>query len=160
MREIICICFGNICRSPMMEALLQQALDAAAGDGAFLVTGGGVGADDGRPPSQGTVRAMEARGLDVRRHRSRHITPSIARGVWRVYAAERYQVDHVRAFIPPEQHGKVQLLGGEEIPDPIGSGQAVYDSVAAQVERLIGPTVAQILADVATEEAARTGPAH
>jgi protein-tyrosine phosphatase len=151
MREIVCICFGNICRSPMMEALLQQALDAAAGPGEYLVTGAGIGADDGRPPSQGTVRSMSGRGLDVRKHRSRHLTPTIAREAWRIYAAETYQVEHAQRLLPAEQQHKVRLMGGEEIPDPIGSGQIIYDRVAEQVERLIPGTVAEILADAERE---------
>lgn len=151
MREIVCICFGNICRSPMMEALLQAALDEAAGPGEFLVTGAGIGADDGRPPSQGTVRSLSARGIDARKHRSRHLTPPIARGAWRIYAAERRQIEHAQALLPAEQRHKVRLMGSEEIPDPIGSGQAIYDRVAEQVERLIPVTVAEILADAEQE---------
>lgn len=135
-REIVCICFGNICRSPMMEALLQRELDERFGAGAFLVTGAGIGADDGRPPSQGTVRAMSRRGIDVRSHRSRFLTPAIARGAWKVYAAERYQVDHARGFLPPDARHRIDLFG-EEVADPYGSSDEAYEAVAVQVERLL-----------------------
>lgn len=96
---------------------------------------------------------MVERGLDVRGHRSRHLTQAIARGAWRIYASEEYQVEHAQALLPPGQQGKVMLLGGEEIPDPIGSGQAVYEAVAVQVERLIALAVADILAAMAAEDA-------
>ena len=62
MREIVVVCYGNICRSPMGEVLLQRALDERLGEGAILVTSAGIGADDGRPPSTGTIRAMAERG--------------------------------------------------------------------------------------------------
>src|SRR5688572_11125164 len=68
-REIIVVCYGNICRSPMGVVLLQRALDERLGEGVVLVTGAGIGADDGRPPSQGTIRAMAARGFDLRSSR-------------------------------------------------------------------------------------------
>ena len=143
-REIVCICFGNICRSPMMEALLQRALDERFGAGAFLVTGAGIGADDGRPPSQGTVRAMSRRGLDVRSHRSRFLTPGIVRGAWRVYAAEAYQVEHARRAADAEAHARIDLFG-EEVPDPFGSSDQAYEAVAQQIERLL-PGVVEAIA--------------
>ena len=148
-REIVCICFGNICRSPMMEVLLQRALDERFGAGMFLVTGGGIGADDGRPPSQGTVRAMSRRGIDVRSHRSRFLTPGIVRGAWKVYAAERYQVDHARGFLPVDDHHRIDLFG-EEVPDPYGSSDEAYEAVALQVERLLPGIVESIARELET----------
>lgn len=151
--EILVLCFGNICRSPMMEALLQRDLDQRYGPGRFLVRGGGIGADDGRPPSQGTIRALERRGIDFRRHRSRALTRSMAESAWRIYAAEEYQIEHTRKLLREELHDRVRLFGGEEIPDPYGSNDAAYEVVAVQVERLIAAVLAQIEADLEAEEA-------
>lgn len=151
MREVLVLCYGNICRSPIMEVLLQGALDDRFGVREFLVSGAGIGADDGRPPSQGSIRAMSARGIDLRRYRSRALTASIARSAWRIYAAEAYQVEYARKHLPPERHDRVQLLGGEEIPDPLGSTQEAYEAVAAQVERLVGIAVDEIAVEVAGE---------
>lgn len=150
MREIIIVCYGNICRSPMGEVLLQRALDERAGEGAFLVTSAGIGADDGRPPSQGTIRAMAARGIDVRSLRSTMLRPQAVRDAWRVYCMEVYQVDHVRGFVPLDPD-RVMLMDGEEVPDPLGSGQEAYEEVARQIERLLPPVVEDILASAATE---------
>lgn len=150
-REIVCICFGNICRSPMMTAMLQQALDERFGAGEFVVTGAGIGADDGRPPSQGTIRAMQRRGIDLRKHRSRFLTPTIAQGAWRIYAAETYQVDHARLALALDAHGHVRLMGDEEIPDPLGSGDEAYETVAQQIERLL-PSVVDAIAQELEDE--------
>lgn len=146
-REIVCICFGNICRSPMMEALLQRGLDERFGEGMFLVTGAGIGADDGRPPSQGTVRAMSRRGLDVRSHRSRFLTPAIVRGAWRVYAAEAYQVEHARRVAAADAQHLIDLFG-EEVPDPFGSSDEAYEAVAQQIERLLPGAIDAIARDL------------
>lgn len=141
------VCFGNVCRSPMAEALLQRALDEQLGDGAVLVTSGGVGASDGYPPSQGTIRAMADRGIDVRRHRSRELTPSWASRAFLIYCMEDYQVDRVRAMAP-SLDGRARLMGGEEVPDPLGSGQGAYDAVAEQLERLLPPVVDEVLSEI------------
>lgn len=144
------VCYGNICRSPIGEILLQRALDEAAGPGEFLVTSAGIGADDGRPPSQGTIRAMAERGIDARSLRSTYLTPALANGAWRIYCMEEYQVAHVRAMLRND-YERVQLMGGEEVDDPLGSTQDAYEAVALQLERLVPVVVSEITAAV-TEE--------
>lgn len=156
MREIIVVCYGNICRSPMGEVLLQRALDARLGPGAVLVTSAGIGADDGRPPSQGTIRAMAERDFDARHLRSTYLSPQLARDAWRLYCMEEYQCAHARGLLEPELAGKVMLWGGEEVPDPLGSGQQAYENVALQLERLLPGVVEDIAASIESEEAAAT----
>lgn len=151
-REIIVVCYGNICRSPMGEVLLQRALDERFGAGSFLVTSAGIGADDGRPPSQGTIRAMADRGVDVRRLRSTYLRATAAEAAWRIYCMEDYQVAQVRAMLPGDAD-KVSLLAGEEVPDPLGSGQQAYENVALQIERLIPAVLDEIDALVASDDA-------
>ncbi|HEX9774317.1 MAG TPA: hypothetical protein VGB83_01880 [Actinomycetota bacterium] len=146
MKEIIVVCFGNICRSPMGEVLLQRALDERFERGTFLVTSAGIGADDGRPPSRGTVEALAARGVDGRTLRSTMLRPADARRAWRIYCMEDYQVANVRAMLPDDGHDRVMLMAGEEVPDPLGSGQEAYERVAVQIERLLPAVVDDIAA--------------
>jgi protein-tyrosine phosphatase len=150
-REIIVVCYGNICRSPMGEVLLQQALDQRFGPGEFLVTSAGIGADDGRPPSQGTIKALAQRGFDVRSLRSTYLTPRLARNAWRIYCMEDYQINHVRMMLDAGAGDRVMLFAGEEVPDPLGSAQQAYDNVALQIERLLPHVVDEIGAAIAAE---------
>lgn len=149
MREIVMVCFGNVCRSPMAEALLQRALDERLGAGAVLVTSAGIAASDGFPPSRGTIRAMADRGIDARRHRSRELTASWAARAFLLYCMEEYQVERVRAMAPVD--GRARLMGDEEVPDPLGSGQEAYDAVAEQIERLLPQVVAEVVAEIEAE---------
>lgn len=151
-REVVVVCYGNICRSPMGEVLLQRALDARLGQATLLVTSAGIGADDGRPPSTGTIRAMAERGIDVRFLRSSYLTAMHAARAWRIYCMEQYQVDRVRAMLD-ERPERVMLMAGEEVPDPIGSGQQIYEEVALQIERLLPAVVDDILATIEAEDA-------
>jgi len=146
------VCYGNICRSPMGEVLLQRALDERLGEGAILVTSAGIGADDGRPPSTGTIRAMADRGIDLRFARSKYLTATHAQRAWRLYCMEQYQIDRVRVMLE-DHHEKVMLMAGEEVPDPIGSGQQIYDEVAIQIERLLPAVVDDIARAISAEEA-------
>lgn len=149
-REIVVVCYGNICRSPMGEVLLQRALDERFGAGEFVVTSAGIGADNGRPPSQGTIKAMADRGIDARTLRSTYLTADIAGRAWRLYCMEDYQVNFVASMVGTDRH-KVTLMGGEEVPDPLGSKQKAYDKVAQQIERLLPVVIDDIQAAVKAE---------
>ncbi|MCA1830158.1 MAG: hypothetical protein ABR552_10095 [Actinomycetota bacterium] len=152
-REIIVVCYGNICRSPIGEVLLQRALDARLGAGVVYVTSAGIGADDGRPASQGTLKALYARGIDFRNHRSRYLTRAMAEHAWRIYCMEEYQCARARELTDAR---KVMLMG-EEVPDPMGSTQAAYDAVAEQLERLLPAVVEDIARALEAEANAEAG---
>ena len=76
MGPIICICTGNVCRSPMAERLLDKAL-RAAGLEKPEVHSAGVAAYDGNPATSYSIRAMNEIGVDISSHRSRYLTKKI-----------------------------------------------------------------------------------
>ena len=95
---------------------------------------------------------MAARGIDLRFARSTYLTAAQAARAWRLYCMEQYQVDRVRAQLKKRPE-RVMLLDGEEVPDPIGSGQQIYDEVALQIERLLPAVVDDIARAISAEEA-------
>lgn len=66
--DLLVLCTGNICRSPIGERLLQQALDAR-GVRARVHSAGFV--LDGRPISDESLELLAARGIDASDHVSR-----------------------------------------------------------------------------------------
>lgn len=133
MPELLFVCYGNICRSPMAEVFMDHFLDERLGSGRdFVVSSAGVGAMDGTPATMGAGISMAAHGLDMSRHRARHLTPAIARRADRIWCMEPEQVDYVREMI--DDPSKVELLGSG-IADPIGADQEFYDIVAGEIER-------------------------
>lgn len=143
MPEVVFVCYGNICRSPIAEALLQQALDERLGPGhAWVVTSAGVGATDGTVASRGTKDVLRVRGIDFRHHRARFLTPAIARNAELIVCMEAQQVEQVRRMV--DDPSRVVLMG-EGIPDPIGAGPEMYESTAALIEDHIAPLVERLL---------------
>ena len=143
MPEVIFVCYGNICRSPIAEALLQRALDERLGPGhAFLVTSAGVGATDGTPASRGTKDVLKARGIDFRSHRARYLTPAMARGADLIVCMERQQVSQVRGMVDDPER---VVLMGDGVPDPIGAGPDMYERTAVLIESEIAPLVERLL---------------
>lgn len=68
-RRMLVVCYGNICRSPYLQAVLQRALPDIA-----TTSAGFVGND--RPVPQISISLSAERGLDLSRHRSRLIAQS------------------------------------------------------------------------------------
>ncbi len=84
------ICTGNVCRSPMAEALLRRRLDARGV--AARVASAGRSAE-GQPATASAVDVMAEAGLDLSAHRSRRTTAELLGGSDLVVAMAR---EHVR----------------------------------------------------------------
>jgi protein-tyrosine phosphatase len=144
------VCYGNICRSPMAEALLQHALDQRLGpDGGWVVTSAGTGAVEGYTISRHGIAAMAKRGLDVSKHRARPVTAALVNRVDRIVCMTRSHRDAVLAMAPSAKD-KVFTLGAD-VPDPIGGTADDYERVA----RLLEPRIDALADEIAAGARAR-----
>src|SRR2546430_14946762 len=100
MKQILLVCTGNICRSPLGAALLQRALAGLGAEG-IAVTSAGTGAWDGAPVSEGAYLVGLERGLDLSGHRAQLLT--------------REMVDEADLILTMARHhrARVDELGGE-----------------------------------------------
>ena len=104
--EILIVCTGNTCRSPMAEALLRHSLDTRAIPA--TVSSAGL-LFDGEPATGTAVDTLDELGLDLHRHRSRVITPDLVGSADLVVAMAR---EHVREVVirRPDRYGRVFTL--------------------------------------------------
>ena len=142
--NVLCVCTGNICRSPMLTVLLRDAL---AKEGLSLsVNGAGTATTDGVPPSPHAITAMHEIGLDVSELRSRQITPAIVEDT-DIFVALSVEHGVTLAFqydVDPE----IILVPGAGIPAPYGQDLATYracrDSLIEALPQLIEDIKAQL----------------
>jgi RpiB/LacA/LacB family sugar-phosphate isomerase len=144
---ILCVCTGNICRSPMAEVLLRHRLGPAS---RWVVKSAGVAAPNGQPASAEAVQALAEWKLDASGHRSQSLSRRLvdeATVVLVMTAAHGQAV--VSQF--PEARGKVRLLTSfgtarhpEGIPDPIGLSQDVYRHTRDRIESAVADVVLYI----------------
>lgn len=78
MTSILVICTGNICRSPIAEGLLRDALHRRFVDGAPEVASAGTGGLEGSGAKPESVRAAAELGMDIGAHVARRLTAGMA----------------------------------------------------------------------------------
>lgn len=128
------VCVGNICRSPMAEALLRERF---ARRGRGTVESAGIAALVGREADPLARELVAARGLDLGAHRARQLTPELLRGADLVLAMEEGHVREIEA-LASSARGRVHRIGkfgGFDVPDPYREGRAAFERALALIER-------------------------
>ena len=89
--DVLFLCTGNMCRSPIAEAFLRQKLDAAGITDVRVHSAGLL--DSGRSAPDENIAVMAERGIDISEHRSRQLTDTMLAGADLVIGMAR---EHVR----------------------------------------------------------------
>ncbi|RUR28317.1 low molecular weight phosphotyrosine protein phosphatase [Vreelandella andesensis] len=127
--HILVVCTGNICRSPVAEALLRQQLPD------YQISSAGLGALEGEPVSPFARQLAEDDGLDVTDHRARQLTATMIQTADLILVMTEGQRRAVGKQAP-QALGKTLLLGrwlndgeGQDIPDPYRKTLEVFKYV-------------------------------
>lgn len=139
--KILMVCAGNICRSPMAEYLLKKRLkESGLGERSLEVRSAGTKTYNGTFAGDQTIYVMQARGLDISRHRTRLIDEEILDWADLVLCMEGEQRDFLHQSYPQARE-KVHLItdycgGSGDIVDPTGRPTLAYEECARKLETL------------------------
>ncbi len=138
MKNVLVVCTGNVCRSPMAKALIGKEMAARGLTDNVRVDSAGTYAMVGHPASQGSVNAMAQRGLDISEHRAKQLTANLVERADVILVMEE---QHRRSIFVtwPRAIVKTLLLSelsGDHagIDDPYGGEQWEYDRTAEIIE--------------------------
>ena len=143
--NILIVCVGNICRSPMAEALLKAALIAIK-PGNYKVSSAGIGALVGHPADAKAKQLMMTKGLDISEHRADQLSQTMIHKADIILVMES---DHKQAIEAkqPSAKGKVFRLGewgGFDIPDPYQRDHEVFESVLRLIDQGVNQWVEKL----------------
>jgi protein-tyrosine-phosphatase len=141
--QVLFVCTGNLCRSPMAEGLLKQKLTGHLKKKVRVVSAG-TDALEGFPPTLRGLHAAAFYRVDLSHHRSQPVTPWLLQHSDLILVMERGHFDTIQRLDPgaaprtyllkeyslPSEHSGGIL----SIEDPISGDESVYMEVYQELD--------------------------
>ena len=131
-KRILCVCFGNTCRSPMLHTLLSRNLPREN----FEIESAGLADRSGAPASPHAIECMREKGLDITAHKSRRASNLELSSYDHIYCVEEVLAEKLVALGAPRE--KIEVV---EVSNPYGQNLEIY-RVCAEVLSQLAKTLA------------------
>lgn len=149
--RICLVCLGNICRSPMAEAVLREAIGEAGLD--VVVDSAGTGGWHVGQPMYARARdQLGRRGYDGTAHRARRLDPDWLETRDLILAMDSSNLADLRLLADPGDLDRIRLftaaggLGDGDVPDPYGGSASDFARVLDRLEAAAPRIVAGLAA--------------
>ena len=134
--SVLFVCMGNICRSPLAEGVLREALvDAGLGAHVCIDSAGTGNWHQGDAPDPRSVEIASSYGIDISAQTARQVCPEDFERFDLIFAMDRSNEATLRARSPSSRHGRIFLfldytLGKNiDVPDPYYGGEDGFENV-------------------------------
>lgn len=151
MIQVLFVCLGNICRSPMAEAVFRHQVKKAGLDAVIAIDSAGTGDwHIGHPPHQGTRDILDQYQINHEGLKARQVRSDDFVQYTYIIAMDESNVNNLASFAPAlvegEKRAAIHKLldfapdrANKDVPDPYYTGnfQEVYEMVEESCECLL-----------------------
>lgn len=135
--NILFVCTGNTCRSPMAQALLEAEAKKNKLD--INVKSAGIFALDGDNPSRGAIEALEVENIDLRNHKATMVKRDLLEESDLILTMSR---SHKTTLLSKYKFvkGKIFTLKeyaygvDEDVEDPFGGDVHIYNMTKEEIK--------------------------
>ena len=141
MYDIIFVCTGNTCRSPMAEAIAKSMMPK------LKFASMGVAASNGIPASENACKAVEAWGLNLASHKSKMIDHKLLKSAKLVLTMTEAHLSVVKFFCKNANAFTLAEYVGKDrdISDPFGGDMKMYIDCAKEIESLVSLVAKKVM---------------
>lgn len=130
-KNVMMVCVGNICRSPIAEVYLKHCHPE------LNVYSSGLGALVGKPADINSMSLMDVKDIDLSNHSAQQISSDLVSKADLILTMEKVHINAIQEHYPVSL-GKVYLIGkwhdDQEIPDPYRKSMKDFEVSATMIE--------------------------
>lgn len=153
-KKVLFVCLGNICRSPLAEAIFKHKVRNLGLDGHFSADSCGTGDYHiGLPPDKRTIQNATKNGIPID-HRARQLHPTDFEKFDHVLVMDESNLRNTLRVADARYHEKVRLMRSydplafnAEVPDPYFGGEDGFQEVFEILDRSMDHFIQQLTAD-------------
>ncbi|PKM57026.1 MAG: protein tyrosine phosphatase [Firmicutes bacterium HGW-Firmicutes-3] len=144
MKDLMFVCTGNTCRSPMAEGLAKKMI----GNKKAIILSRGVSVNLEEPANMSAVKAMEKKHISIKDHKSKRFdSKEVTDNMLILTMTSRHEA-FLKYHYPMLEDKIYSLLAyinmTGNVEDPYGLDQEAYDQCADQLENAIGKLMDQL----------------